>query len=68
MNSIVDDNEVALFNVVLTLVLHYLNVVLTWSQRQLSYTRTNLASEKYTFAERLISFILPNEKIFFTIY
>ena len=32
------------------------------------YIETNLASEKYGFAERLISFILINEKIFFTIY
>ena len=33
-----------------------------------SYIETNLASEKNGFAERLISFILLNEKIFFTIY
>ena len=33
-----------------------------------SYIKTNLASEKYRFAERFVSFILLNEKIFFTIY
>ena len=34
----------------------------------LSYIETNLASEKDGFAERLISFILLNEKIFLTVY
>ena len=51
---------------------HCFNVDTALSQRCFnvseSYIETNLASEKYGFAERLISFILLNEKIFFTTY
>ena len=53
------------FNVVSTLTRHYLNVVSMRPQRQLKLYR---ASEKYGFAERLVSFVLLNEKIFCTIY
>ena len=49
------------YDIITTLFDRHLNV----SQ---SYLETNLAGEKYGFADRLISFILLNDKIFFTIY
>ena len=56
----------ALNNVVSTLFQRWCGIISTFFQRGLN--ETNQASEKYGFAERWISFILLNEKIFFTIY
>ena len=58
-----------LHNVVSTLMWNYLNVFSMWPQNQLKiYWRPVKVKKKYGFTVRFISFILLNEKIFFTVY
>ena len=61
-----------LHNFVSMLFQRWYNIISKLFQRGLSsveaISKLNLASEKYGFAERLISFIVLNDKIFFTIY
>ena len=54
------------FNVDMTLSQCCFNMAYIYASQ--SYIETNLASEKYRFVKSLRSFILLNEKIFFTIY
>ena len=61
-----------LYNVISTLLQRWYTIISTLFQRGLnfswSYIETNLASEKYGFANRIVTFILLGEKIFFKIY
>ena len=59
--------ETTLYNVVSTFFQCWYNIISILFQPGLSYIVTNLAGNKYGFVDRLISFILINGKIFFTV-